>query len=148
MAHEGEDEYLRMRYLHETEEVSGLGKVTKHGTKRTGLSIEVQSEMVSQAEVIERESKLLSDAIERKLAKSYPKNTLLLIAFDDVMAFDRKDNIQRMEVILEQYLPRLTAFRCVVIIGLHKGLHIVRYVDNERSNLELNPDPAACGLVG
>ena len=48
LASDGEEGYLRMRVLHETGEVSGLGTVTKSGTQKTGLTIRVEREMVSQ----------------------------------------------------------------------------------------------------
>ena len=78
LASDGEEEYLRMRVLHETGEVSGLGTVTKSGTQKTGLTIRVEREMVSQDDVLRRESNQLTQAIVRKLGKAYPSNTLLL----------------------------------------------------------------------
>ena len=126
MADDGEDDYLRMRVLNERGEVSGLGQVSKTGTKKTGLTINVAGEMVSQAEVLIRERKRVSQAIARKLGKSYPPNTLLLLAFDDTMAFDRRDNIANIEAVLSDYLPRLQAFHAVAIVGLQQGLFMYR----------------------
>jgi hypothetical protein len=93
LAHEGEHDYLRMHQLHETGEVSGLGAVTKQGTRRTELKVDVSLEMVSQVEVLCRERTLLSEAIDRKLGKEYPPGTLLVIGFDDTMAFDRAERV-------------------------------------------------------
>lgn len=126
MADDGEDDYLRMRVLHERGEVSGLGQVTKTGTKRTGLTVNVASEMVSQADVLDREHNRVSQAIARKLGKSYPPNTLLLLAIDDTMAFDRRDNIANLEAVLSDYLPQLQAFHSVAIVGLQQGLFVCR----------------------
>lgn len=126
MADDGEDDYLRMRVLHEREEVSGLGQVTKTGTKKTGLTIDVAQEMTSQAEILRRERDRVLRAIERKLGKSYPPNTLLLLAFDDTMAFDRRDNIANLEAVLSQHTPQLRAFHSVAIVGLQQGLLLCR----------------------
>ena len=122
LAHEGEDQYLRNLHLLEKGYVSDFGPVTKHGTKKTELSVQVEGKMKSQAEVIQCERCLVSDAIERKLGKHYPPGTLLLVGFDDRMAFDRKDNIANLESVVAEYLPRLKAFHTLAIVGLHQGI--------------------------
>lgn len=126
MAYEGEEDFLRMCVLHEKGEVSSLGPVTKSGTKRTGRTVGVAQEMISQAEVLRRERNRVRQAIERKLVKPYPPNTLLLIGFDDTMAFDRQDNIKNLETTVSEYLPRLKAFHSIAIVGLQQGLFICR----------------------
>lgn len=124
LASDGEDDYLRMRVLHESGEVSGLGPVSKIGTRRTGLSIEVNCEMASQTEVLHRESNRVARAIARKLNKAYPPNTLLLIGFDDAMAFDRPDNIENLEATVATYFPQLKAFHSVAIVGVQQDLFL------------------------
>ncbi len=86
-----------MLTLHETGQVSGLGRVQKSGTKRTGRKVDVKAEMVSQQDILAKEARLISDAIENKLGKDYPAQTALLVAFDDTMAFGRDDNISNIE---------------------------------------------------
>lgn len=122
VAGEGEGDYLRMLTLQERGHVSGLGRVTKSGTKKTGLNISIESAMVSQAEVLDRERNRIADAIERKLTKSYPPNTLLLVAFDDTMAFDRPDNISNIDATVFAFLPRLKSFHSVALVGLQKRM--------------------------
>lgn len=126
MANEGEDDYLRMRALHEQGEVSGLGAVSRQGTQRTGLTISVEREMVSQPEVLRREKDRVSKSIDRKLRVAYPANTHLLIGFDDTMAFNRSDNIRNLEQVITDYAPRLRGFHSVSIVGLQKDLFIFR----------------------
>ncbi|MBI5911402.1 MAG: hypothetical protein HY848_15805 [Betaproteobacteria bacterium] len=130
LASDGEDDYLRMRVLHESGEVSGLGSVNKSGTQRTGLTIHVEREMVSQPEVLRQESDRLAQAIARKLGKAYPPNTLLLVGFDDTMAFDRPDNIANLEATIATYLPQLRAFHSVAIVGLQQGLFLSWSTEN------------------
>ena len=69
LASEGETDHLRMLTLHETGQISGLGRVSKTGTKKTGRVISVKAEAVSQQEVLAKERQTLSAAIERKLDK-------------------------------------------------------------------------------
>jgi hypothetical protein len=130
LAHEGEDEYLRSLVLHEIGEVSGLGKVTKRGTKKSGLTVEVAREMVSQGDVLSRERDCVSRAIERKLDKDYPADTLLLIGFDDTIAFERRDNTENLQAVLDEFLSRLKSFHTVAIVGLQRGLLIDRRTGN------------------
>lgn len=122
VAGEGEDDYLRMLALQECGQVSGLGRVTKSGTKKNGLKISVQSAMVSQLEVLDRERNSIASAIERKLTKSYPPHTLLLVAFDDSVAFDRPDNISNIQAAVSAFLPRLKGFHSVAIVGIQKRM--------------------------
>jgi len=124
LAHKGETEYLRMLHLHNTGEVSGLGKVTKLGTRRTGLVVDVAREMTSQTEVLTRERELVARAIERKLDAHYPRGTLLLIGIDDTMSFDRKENIENLDAVLYEYTPKLNAFHSIAIVGLYNGLFL------------------------
>lgn len=131
IAGDGEEDYLRMRLLHERGNVSVLGHITKSGTKRSTVNIEVSDEATSQAEVLRRERDRISRAIERKLGKPYPQNTMLLLALDDTMAFDRSDNIANIESALTWYMPHLQAFRLVALVGLECGLFICRHTTNE-----------------
>jgi len=124
LAGEGEDDYLRMLVLHESGAVSGLGPITKSGTRRTGLKVDIEGTMVSQTEILSRESDCIARAIERKLGKPYPPNTLLLVAFDDTMAFGRPDNISNIEASVSKFLPQLKAFHSVAIVGMHNGLFL------------------------
>ena len=57
---EVEDDYLRMKMLHEKGEVSGLTKVLKKRDRKNGLRVEIPREAVSQQEVLARERKVLS----------------------------------------------------------------------------------------
>lgn len=126
IASEGEIDYLRMFTLHETGQVSGLGRVSKTGTKKTGRVVKVEAEAVSQTEILEKERRIISEAIKRKLGKAYPAGTALLIAFDDTMSYDRADNIANIEDILESYGEQLSVFRLVAIVGLTQKLFISR----------------------
>lgn len=124
LASDGEDDYLRMHVLHESGGVSDVGSVIKTGTRRTGQTIQVKREMVSQSEILRRESERVARAIARKLDKAYPPNTLLLVGFDDTMAFDRPDNIANLEATVATYFPQLKAFHSVVIVGVQQGLFL------------------------
>lgn len=137
LAFDGEDDYLRMRALHEKGEISGLGSVIKNGTQRTGLEIYVEREMISQPEILRREKNRLTLAIKRKLNKQYPPNTLFLIGFDDSIAFDRPDNIANIKATVTEFLPRLVGFHSIVVLGLERGL-ILSWQTGVQSKLDYN----------
>lgn len=130
IAGDGEEDYLRMCVLHERGEVSGLGRVTKTGTQRTGLTVTTANEMVSQQQVLTNESARVARAIERKLGKPYPDNTVLVLAFDDTMAFDRSDNISNLQAVLTEYESRLQAFHSVALVGLQQRTFMCRRMGN------------------
>ena len=126
LASEGETDYLRMLKLHEAGQVSGLGQVTKTGTKKTGRVIRVEAEAVSQREVLEKERRIIAEAIERKVDKTYPADTALIIGLDDTMSFDRPDNIANIESVLNDYSDRLRGFHTVAVVGLIERLFLLR----------------------
>jgi len=130
IAGDGEEDYLRMRALHERGEVSGLGRLTKTGTRRTGLTVTVASEMVSQQQVLTNERARVARAIERKLGKPYPDNTVLVLAFDDTMAFDRSDNIANLQAVVFEYESQLQAFHSVALVGLQQRTFMCRRMRN------------------
>ena len=125
MASEGELDYLRMLKLNESGQVSGLGRVTKRGTKKTGLAVGVELEVVSQQTILEKESRIISEAIERKLGKSYADSTALIIAFDDSMSYDRSDNQMNIKSVLQQYEKKLRLFHTVAVVGLVQTLFLL-----------------------
>lgn len=134
LAHEGEDEYLRMLALHQEGHVSALGKVSKTGTRKTGLHVEVKSETISQLEIIKRETKLIENAIERKIKKNYPEDTMLLIGFDDIMAYDREDNIANIESVVDRYVSDSFRFSKIVVVGFHNNLCIEKLTHQSNKN--------------
>jgi len=125
LASEGEDEYLRMSELHDTAQVSGLGPVTKTGTRRIGRVVTIEPEVVSQANVLAKERRMIAKAIERKLAKSYPANTALIIGFDDTMSFNRSDNIANIKDTLAEFEDRLSVFHTVAVVGMVNDLFLI-----------------------
>jgi len=126
VAGEGWSDYLRMRALHEQGQVSGLGKVDETWNKNSTLPIFVESEMVSQTELLNRERDSLSKAIERKIKKVYLPNTILALAFDDTMAFGRHDSISNIESVLDTYFSKLKNFHSVAVMGTVRGLFVFR----------------------
>lgn len=125
LASEGESDYLRMLSLHEKGQVSGLGRVLKTGSLNSRLTVKVEHELISQSDVLAKERKIVSEAIERKLAKSYPANTALIIGFDDTMSFDRSDNIANIHDTLAEFGERLSVFHTVAVVGMVNNLFLV-----------------------
>lgn len=124
LASEGELDHLRMRKLHEDGQVSGFGRITKTGTKRTGLRIEDEPEAISQESLLRLEKRLISEAIERKLAKQYPEGTALVIAFDDIMSYDRPENQANIDAAVREHWSELQRFHTIAVVGLVKELFL------------------------
>ena len=69
-----------------------------------------------------REREKFSQAIERKAAKSYPAGTMLVVGFDDSMAFDHPENIANLEAVISARRPQLVGFHSIALVGMHKNL--------------------------
>ena len=88
-AHDGEEEHLRMIHLERMGHVSLHGQVIKEGTKKTDLTVTVESGALDHREVISRELQRIKDAALRKAVKSYQPGTALVIQFEDFTSFYR-----------------------------------------------------------
>ena len=107
-----------MLKLEEDGHVNSLGSVTKKGTRHTGITIEVENEAVKHGVTFNNEVQRIRDATERKSGKKYPDNTGLIIICDDYIAFRKKDDINNLSQIINDYvLPMLENFSKVFIIG-------------------------------
>lgn len=129
VASEGETDYLRMLRLHETGFAPGFGSIAKSGTKKTGFTVIVEQETVSQSEVLAIERRALLAAIDRKACKLYPENTVLVIAIDDTMSHDRPDNQAGIASVLCEKRMDLKNFHTVAVVGLVAGLFICQSRD-------------------
>jgi hypothetical protein len=117
-AHEGQDANSRMQVLEEKGHVNLLGAVDKQGTKHTGFSITVENVAVEHSATFNREVQRIYDAAKRKSEIAYPKNTGLIIIFDDYIAIrDEADSLQLVEFIQNEVLPVLNNFSKVFIVG-------------------------------
>jgi len=89
---------------------------------------------VSQDDVLEHERKTIQDALDRKLNKGpdhYKQKTALLISFDDIFAFDRNDNIDNIQQVIDANISKLKEnnFCLVAIVGMRKNLYIERVIE-------------------
>ena len=117
-AHEGEDAHLRMLKLEEDGHVNSLGKVTKSGTKHTGITIDVENEAVEHGVTFNNELQRIHDAAERKSVKEYPDDTGLIIICDDYIAFHEDTDVEKLhDYAVKEVFPMLSNFSMVFIIG-------------------------------
>lgn len=124
-AHEGEDAHLRMLKLDEDGHVNSLGAVTKNGTKKTGITIEVKNETVEHSVTFKNEVQKIRDAAERKSGKGYPNNTGLIIICDDSIAFSDKADLDILsQIIHDDILPMLEQFSKVFIVGWSSNTYL------------------------
>jgi hypothetical protein len=123
MAFEGEDDYLRMKALQETGEVAWLSKVIKPKVRKPGWKPIIPMEAISQNEVVLRETEKFKGAIERKVGKSYPVGTMLVIGFDDRMAFDHRENQESLASVISAYRSQLVGFHSIALVGMFMGFY-------------------------
>lgn len=103
MADQNYEDHLRMRYFTEHEDVCMTGPVTHTGTKKTGLNVSVANEAGDLTEMNQEKKDLIRNAIARKTLKAYPGNTVLLVYFDDYVAFSRYKD----KAVMDRFLAEL-----------------------------------------
>ncbi|MFC1905032.1 hypothetical protein ACFLXT_04670 [Chloroflexota bacterium] len=82
-SHEGENQYLRSLVLYNRGLVSPYGKVSKKGTKRTGMQVSVEPGGAYIDEAARDELGRILAAAKNKASHDYPANCSLIIFFDD-----------------------------------------------------------------
>jgi hypothetical protein len=96
------EDHLRRRYFTEHGHVCMTGPVGYTGTKKTGLNISVANEVGDLVEMNQEKKDLIRNRIAQKTSKAYPKNTGLLVYFDDYVAFSRYKDKAIMEGFLDE----------------------------------------------
>jgi hypothetical protein len=96
IADQNYEEHLRMRYLVDHGHVPLIGKVSHEGTKKRGYKIRPAIEMRLHTEINKNVEAMIKDAVALKCGKDYPKDTGLLVYFDDNKAFRNSDDTELM----------------------------------------------------
>ncbi|MFH0941858.1 MAG: hypothetical protein V1823_02395 [Chloroflexota bacterium] len=119
-SHEGENQYLRSLALYNRGLVSPYGKVSKKGTKRTGLKVSVESGGAYVEEAAKDDLKRILVAAERKKGKDYPANTSLIIFFfDDISHFPRVVDDAHLDDFVNRNILKLDLrFSTLYLVGL------------------------------
>lgn len=123
-AHEGEGEYLRMRKLDETGQVSVAGKISKQGTKKTGLKITDENIARFQEDLKNEMLERIQQAILRKHKKDYPAKTALVVMFDEIFSMEEKHKSALDYWIKQNLLPKLKSFMLVVFISWNEKWYL------------------------
>lgn len=124
-AHEGENEHYRMIALERNGHVSALGAVTKSGTKRKGITVEVENEAKSHEAVHRAELERIAAAVCRKSKKDYKGDVALVVAFDDSIAFDSDEDLNSLkEFASRNLLGCAGAFRWLALVGWGKRRYL------------------------
>ena len=124
-AHEGENEHLRMLVLERNGHVSSLGTVAKAGTKQTGINVHVANEAKSHSEILNNELDKIKEAAKRKLGRTYPNGTALLIVFEDRLVDWSIEDSKAMDMFVkDNILQYLINFRWVALVGWSKRTYL------------------------
>lgn len=98
-----EEEHLRMLRFLEQGSVTTTGKVTKVGTKKTGLQILVEDELGEGNKSISEKINLIQKAIDRKTkVMERPDMAALLVYFDDYLKYPRGKGQKEIDAFLSQ----------------------------------------------
>lgn len=122
-SHEGETEYLRRLDLQQRGFTFGHSPITKKGTKKTGLQVSVEPQVVHPSDVAKDELERIVDAAKRKAAKDYPTNTSLIIVFDDDGFFQRATDDATLDAFVKKHILNLDLrFSTLYLVGRRKNV--------------------------
>ncbi len=117
-ARDGIGEYFRMLKLDQCGSVNALGKVTKTGSKKNGIKVEVENEAFSHDHILNKELQKIYDAAKRKCNKDYPKNTGLIIICDDSHLLNDESDTEKIDdYVTKEVVPMLKNFSMVFVVG-------------------------------
>ncbi len=117
-SHEGENEYLRSLVLYNRGLVPMYGKVSKTGTKRTGMQVSVEPDAASVEKAAEDDLEKILVAAKRKAGKDYPADTSLIIFFDDTLHFPKViDNTKLDSFVTRNILDLDLRFSTLYLVG-------------------------------
>jgi hypothetical protein len=113
-AHEGEAEFLRRLLLQDQGWAPASGAIEKSGTKNTGIKLKASIEALDFEDVVADQVRLVTEAFERKLNRTFEQSTSLLIMFEDVYIFDDDRAIEKLRKLVEEEFAPTAFFKVVV----------------------------------
>lgn len=91
-----------MILLQEKGFVSASGEIKKSGTKKTGLILEDNNMALNLDDLLKENLKLIKNAFDKKIVKTYDADTSLLIMFKNVVTFDEDHVIEQLREFVEK----------------------------------------------
>jgi hypothetical protein len=125
-AHTGESDHLRMLHLEKHGWAPGpTSEMCKEGTKRTGIVVTPGRVLETMIGHPSQAKGLIEDAVKKKAAKPYPKETRLIVMFEDFVVKD-DENIKKelFELIGEIANTTPLPFSVVYLVGWSGKLFI------------------------
>lgn len=137
-ATEGENEYRRREIFDRDGSVDPYGEVTKKGTKNTGISVKIKSELKKHSDIINQQIKFIENAVSRKKNKNYPSGTVLVIVFDDYIFKDEFGDIEMLDKTANTLSHVLNNVQWLSLVG-YSGrtftMHKTKHSTNPDTNL-------------
>jgi len=127
LAHEGEQEYLRMLLLHREGRAPATGEIKKTGSKKTGIVLEAECIARDADEIFRDQCELIKWAIERKIGKVYEEGTDLLVMFSDAMGFREPVEFEKLKEFINNEMGPLvepSGLGNLHIVGWSKDIRI------------------------
>lgn len=122
-AAENHEEHLRMKFFVQHGHVSVWGPLSASGTERTGHEIQVENEVISHRDLLQRTLSSIKSAAEGKSAKPnglprYGQEHILIIAFDDWNWFRNEDEERFRQVVPHTIAQLSLDFGVIYLVGL------------------------------
>jgi len=117
-AKDGYDESLRMEVLYDEGHVNLFGRVTRTGTRRARLDINIENEVVLRNDILKKQLELILERIDKKAAGQYTSAHILVVVFDDFTGFQSPDELAQLRSSIEA--SRSVAalkFRALYLLG-------------------------------
>lgn len=120
-AHEGRNDHLRKKVLEDKGIVSGTGKVSSSGNKRTGHKINTETRWHYAEDLKNEEWERIKAAATRKSSKHYRNNTALVIMFNGKFLLSKPEYRGEVEdLIKEELVPDLRGFALVAFVDWYE----------------------------
>ena len=126
-AHEGYDNYLRREMIQKYGSAPLSGQINRNGRKMTDIELESLAKKVSVRSIqdsVDDQMKLIGEALDRKLNKSYERDTSLLIIFDDLIASLEEETKEQLRDFINAQSRIKGKFSTLYLVGHHQRIYL------------------------
>lgn len=126
-AHKGYQEYLRKVHLESKKWAPGpSGTIKSTGTRARGLTVEAGRLLTTLDAVVQETEGLIEDAVSRKIQKTYPQFTRLLIVFEDRLIAREKGIEDKLRGAINRAVAgHQISFSHIYLVGSTQRLNVV-----------------------
>ena len=126
-AHEGQDNHSRRFMIQNYGSAPLNGQINKIGTRKTEIELGGLAKKVIVRDVqdsVNDQIKLIGEALDRKLKKSYERDTSLLIIFDDLITSLEEDAEKQLRDFINAQSRIKEKFSTLYLVGWQKLIYL------------------------